>query len=130
MDSSISRLAWHERWRSTALWTGFLTGPIVWLTLLETQYVLSYVACETRSTWFMHLSIAVALVLVAGAAWGAWMASSGNTVTTDVQTTPVGDDTCRRRSRWMSIAGVAVSAFFVVVILAMEVPLLVLGVCQ
>lgn len=130
MDSSTSHRAWSERWRTAALWAGVLTGPIVWLTLLETQYVLSYVACEARTTWFMHLSTGAALVLVGGAAWAAWSASDGAPYDDDAQSPPVGDDTRRQRSRWMSLAGLALSAWFALVILAMEVPILILGVCQ
>jgi hypothetical protein len=130
MDSSTSHPVWYERRRLAALWAGVLTGPIVWLTLLETQYVLSYVACETRATWFLHVSTAVALVLVAGAGWAAWSASDGRPYDDDAQEPPVGHDTRRQRSRWMSLAGVALSAWFALVILALEVPILVLGVCQ
>jgi hypothetical protein len=130
MDSSTSHPVWYERWRLAALWAGVLTGPLVWLTLLETQYVLSYVACETRATWFMHLSTGVALVLVGGAAWAAWSASHGSPSDDDAPEPPVSDRTRRQRSRWMSLVGIALSGWFALVILAMEVPILVLGVCQ
>jgi hypothetical protein len=130
MDSSTSHPVWHERWRLAGLWAGVLTGPIVWLTLLETQYVLSYVACETRATWFLHAATAVALVLVGGAGWAAWSASNGSPYDDAAQEPPVGEHTRRQRSRWMSLAGIALSAWFALVILALEVPILVLGVCQ
>jgi hypothetical protein len=130
MDSSTSHRASYEPWRLAALWAGILTGPIVWLTLLETQYVLSYVACETGATWFMHASTGIALVLVGGAAWAAWSASDGSPYDDDGQERPVGVGTRRQRCRWMSLAGLALSAWFALVILAMEVPILILGVCQ
>lgn len=130
MASSTSHPASYERRRQAALWAGLLTGPIVWLTLLETQYVLSYVACETRTTWFMHLAIVVALGLVGTAGWAAWSASGEAPRDDDAPTPPGGHDTRTQRARWMSLAGVMLSAWFVVVILAMEVPLLILGVCR
>ena len=130
MASSTSRPVSHERWRLAALWAGLLTGPLVWLLLLEFNYVFAYVACETRSTWFLHLAVAVALLLVAGAGYWAWRASYGDMLAPETLTAPLSDETRRQRSRWMSLAGVALSAWFVLVILAMEVPILVLRECQ
>ena len=126
MPSSTSRPVSHERWRLAALWAGLLTGPLVWLALLEVNYVLAYVACETRSTWFMHLAVGVALLLVAAAGYAAWSASFGNLLAAETRTPPLSDDTRLQRSRWMSLAGVAFSLWFLLVILAMEVPLVVL----
>jgi hypothetical protein len=130
MPSSTSRPVSHERWRLAALWAGLLTGPIVWLALLQASYVLSYVACETRSTWFMHLAVAIALLLVAGAGYAAWAAAYGNITADETPTPPVSDGTRLQRSRFMSLAGVSFSAWFILVILAMEVPLVVLKECQ
>ena len=112
------------------MWAGLLTGPIVWLGLLEVNYVLAYVACETRSTWFMHLAIGVALLLVAAAGYVAWTASFGNILGDQSGAPPLSDETRIQRSRWMSLAGVAFSLWFIIVILAMEVPLVVLRECQ
>ncbi len=130
MASSTSRPVSHERWRLAALWAGVLTGPFVWLGLLEANYVLAYVACETRSTWFMHVAVGAGLLLVAAAGCGAWAASFGNRLADDVGAPPLSDATRIERSRWMSLAGVALSLWFMVVILAMEVPLLVLRECR
>jgi hypothetical protein len=129
MRSSTSRLALHERWRLAAIWAGVLTGPVVWLVLLEANYVLAYVACEAQSTWFMHLAVAGALLLVAGAGYAAWAASFGHTGAGE----PPPPDRPRpsdETRRWMSLAGIASSGWFILVILAMEVPLVVLRVCQ
>jgi hypothetical protein len=130
MPSFISRPVSHERWRLAALWAGLLTGPIVWLALLELNYVLAYVACETRSTWFMHSAIGAAVLLVAGAGYAAWAASYGHILADETRTLPLSDETRVQRSRWMSLAGVAFSLWFILVILAMEVPLVMLRECQ
>ena len=130
MSSSTLRPVSHERWRLAAVWAGLLTGPLVWLALLEFNYVFAYVACETSATWFMHLAIGVALLLVASAGYWTWSASYGDMMTDETRTPPVSDETRRQRSRWMSLAGVATSAWFIVVIVAMEVPILVLQECQ
>jgi hypothetical protein len=49
---------------------------------------------------------------------------------TESQAPPLSDDTRIQRSVWMSRAGVAVSLWFIVVILAMEIPIVVLEECQ
>jgi hypothetical protein len=130
MPSSTSHRASHERGRLAALWAGILTGPITWLVLLETNYVSSYVACETRQTWFMHAAVAAAVALVAVAGVAAWSASIGPPADATTVAEPVSDETCVQRVRWMSIAGTATSVFFILVILAMEIPILVLRTCQ
>ena len=130
MPSSTSRPVSHERWRLAAVWAGLLAGPLAWLTLLEVNYLFAYVACEVQGTWFMHLAIAIAVLLVGAAGLTAWRASSGPMAADETRTDPLSDETRRQRSRWMSLAGVAFSLWFIVVILAMEVPLVVLKECQ
>ena len=116
--------------RTTTLWIGVLAGPLVWATLLETNYILSYVACEQRQTWMLHLAVAVALALVAGAAALTWRAAPHGLSyerERDVSTDPV--DTAIIRARFMAIGGLALCAWFALVIIAMEIPVLVLKPC-
>ena len=128
MGSSTSRHAWHEPKREAALWTGLLAGPIVWLALLETIYVMSYAACETRETWFLHLAVTTSFVMVAAAAYIAWR--YGPPQDLPDQTPPVTRSTAEIRARWMALAGVGLSLWFMLVIVAMEIPIVVLKVCQ
>jgi hypothetical protein len=130
MASSTLRPGSHERWRSLALWTGLLTGPLAWLALLQTNYILAYVACETRQTWFMHLATAIAVLLVAAAGFGAWRASDGPITSDEQPSGPLSQETRRQRARWMAFGAVAFSAWFILVILAMEIPIIVLQECQ
>ncbi len=130
MPSSTSHPVLHERLRLAALWAGVLTGPLAWLTLLEVNYVSAYVACESRSTWFMHLAVVAALSLTAGAGYAAWTASTDQSTGDEAQAPPLSDETRLQRSRWMSLAGIAISAWFILVILAMEVPLTLLEECR
>jgi hypothetical protein len=120
----------HDSRRELALWTGILSGPLLWLMLLEINYVLSYVACETRQTWFLHLATFIALALVAGAGLWAWAAARGSTDSPDALTFPVGEQTSDTRTRWMARAAVASAVWFIAVIISFEVPMLVLGPCQ
>lgn len=114
--------------RLAALWIGVLAGPVVWAALLQTNYTMSYVACEQGSKWMLHVAAGVALVLVACAAWLAWQAKP-----------PGGDDshpsidpekTGLLRARFMAIGGVALCAWFALAILAFEVPALLLKPCN
>jgi hypothetical protein len=130
MPSSTSRPVSHERWRPLALWIGLLAGPVVWLSLLQTNYILAYVACETRQTWFMHVATGVAVLLVAAAGFSAWRASDGAIMSEEHRSDPLSDETHRQRARWMAFGGVAFSAWFILVILAMEIPIIVLRECQ
>jgi hypothetical protein len=130
MSSSTSRPVSHERWRLAALWAGLLAGPLVWLTLLEVHYLFAYVACEVQRTWFMHAASIAALVIVALAGVAAWRASHGDMTAGETLTDPLSDETRIQRSRWMSLAGTVSCLWFIVVILAMEVPIVVLKECQ
>ena len=128
MASSTSRPAWHKPRRIAALWAGIVTGPIVWFTLLEVNYVLSYVSCESRQKWFLHLAVAASVVLVAGAGYFGWR--SGPPEDTQGRAAPVTRSTSEIRARWMALAGMGLSLWFIIVIVAMEIPLVVLKVCQ
>ena len=110
------------------LWAGILSGPIVWFTLLEVNYLLTYVACETGHKWFMHLAVLVALALVGTAGYFAWL--YGPPDDPELNTPPVTRETAEQRARWMALYGVASSIWFIIVILANEIPILVLPACE
>ena len=129
MDSSTSPPDSPDARRTFALWAGVLTGPIAWLCLLEVNYVLAHVACQTRSRWFLHAASATAVALVAIAGYGAWSAR-GSGPADHATTAPATGETRTQLDRWMRLAGLVTCAWFVVVILAMEVPLLELKECR
>ena len=123
MRSFISRPGSFDQGRGlAALWAGLLAGPLAWAASLEVNYVLSYVACETRARWMLHLTTALALTLVGAgaiAAAQAWRASTRHAV----------DDATLARVRFMALGGLAMCAWFALVILATEIPALVLRPC-
>jgi hypothetical protein len=98
--------------------------------LLEFNYALSYRACETQETWFLHLATLVSAAAVAAAGFWGWSASRGWRQLPERLTPPVGHETSETRARWMGHASVAFSIWFVIVILTMEIPLIVLRTCQ
>ena len=126
-SSTLPHESSEPRWRLAALWAGVLTGPLAWAALLQTNYVLSYVACEQRQSWMLHLSAAVALVLVLAAAIAAWLAAPALGSGDDRGETPA--ETRHVRRRFMALAGLAMCAWFAIVILATEIPALVLHPC-
>lgn len=114
--------------RLAALWTGVLAGPIVWSAQLETNYVLSYVACEQRHAWMLHLTTGVSLALVAVAAVVAWRAAPP--LAEDEHQAPDFDRAAVLRARFMALGGLVLCAWFAVVIVATEIPALVLNPCS
>jgi hypothetical protein len=113
--------------RLAALWFGLFAGPLAWAALLETNYVLSYVACEQRQTWMLHLSAGVTLALVAAGALSSWRAAPPPRP--DDTTSLRSVDTAEVRARFMATGGLVLSAWFALVILATEIPALVLHPC-
>ena len=127
MPSSTLRRALHDPRRVTALALGVLAGPVVWLTLLEVNYVMTYVACEQRHDWMLHVASLVALILVAAAGVVAWRART--TGPTEVPTVDQ-DQTSELRARFLAYAGALMSAWFIIVIIATEIPVIVYQPCQ
>ncbi len=136
MHSSTGRPVSHERWRLAAQWFGLLGGPLTYLLLLQTVYTLSYVACETRSTWFLHVSTVVALIIVGMAGLLGWRAASENPIIMEHPETPeprslaTTDEVRRQRSTWMGMMAAGSSGLFILLILSLEFPILVLPECQ
>jgi hypothetical protein len=99
-----------------ALIAGWVTGPVSFLTALEANYVLSYVACAHGSRWPMHLVTAAAILLsLAAGAW-AWRAGA--------------DAAATSRRRFMGVAALALGAGFALAIAAMEFPVIALPPCR
>ena len=126
-SSTLDRGSLDWGWRLAALWTGLLAGPVVWAALLETNYALSYVACEQRRTWMLHLSTAVAILLIALAAL--WVARAAPPLGDDGEPSIDPGETAVLRARFMVIGGLALCLWFTLVILATEIPVLVLHPC-
>ena len=116
-------------WRLLALWAGLLTGPLAWSALLEVNYALSYVACEQRRVWMLHLATGVALALIAAAAWVAWRAAPAGPFADDAHETRDAAAASVQRARFMAAGGLALCAWFALVILATEIPALLLHPC-
>jgi hypothetical protein len=106
------------------LWAGLAAGPLAWAAQLEVNYILSYVACETRTTWMLHLSTAVALVVV-----GLGAMAARRVLTAARAETGAPGEKALTRTRAMALSGVVLCAWFALVILATDVPALMLRPC-
>jgi len=128
MPSSTLRrgsLDWGGRLAS--LWIGVLAGPVLWATNLEVVYALSYNACEQKNAWMLHLSTGVSIALIALAAWNLWRARPEGVDDAEPSTDP--RETAVVRARFMTIGGLALCAWFALVILATDIPVMVLKPC-
>jgi hypothetical protein len=102
----------------------------MWLLQLEANYVLAYVACETRSTWFLHGVTLLALAVVVAAGFAGWRAAIDDPLTPDHASSPVDEETALQRVRWMAAAAVVISAGFALLIIATDIPVIVHRACD
>ena len=128
MPSSIWRPDSSNRLRHLALWAGLIGPPVLWLTLLEANYVLAYAACGEREKWFLYAVIAASIGLGAAAGLAAWR--MGPPEDSEERSDPWTLKTREVRARWMSISALACTAWFLIVMLAMAVPVVVLRTCD
>lgn len=111
--------------RDVALWTGILSGPIVWLLSFEANFALAPWACVFQAKLALYLVSIAALLLTASGgllAWRQWSAAG--------KAAPGDEAGALPRIRVMAIGGVLMSGMFFLVILAQAIPELVLGACE
>jgi hypothetical protein len=115
MDSSTSRHGSSDPRRWTLALT-VLAPPLVWLTLLQTNYVLAYPACAARSSVWLHVpgaaALALSLLLTSLALGGRRRRAPGAT------------------HAFVADVGALVAVMFLVVVVATLVPPLVLHPCD
>lgn len=127
-SSTLDRGSLSWGYRLAALWAGLLAGPVAWACLLEANYIMSYVACEQRHTWMLHVATAIALGLVAMGALAAWRAAPPPASIDEPSLDP--DRTAAVRARFMALGALTLCGFFALAIAASEIPVLVLNPCH
>lgn len=108
--------------RDAALGIGILAGPILWLTNLEAQFALAPWICARnwRLVPFAIATTAAAMIAVSGLiSWRQWRQAKGGETPTK-----------ESRSRAMAMAGVFLSAGFLIVLLAQSIPQLMMSGCE
>jgi hypothetical protein len=116
--------------RTLTLWVGVLAGPLLFLTLLEVNYVLAYVACEAQQSWFLHVTGVVAVLLTAIAGLLAWQARLPIDADQAELSGPPVVYAPFTRVYWMATLAALSSVWFIVAMLALAVPPIVLQPCQ
>ncbi len=115
----------RERVLNPLLWLGFLAGPLAWALQLQVNYMLTPSACEAKQEWWLHL-VSLSALLLAGlgalTGWRSWRRlGPGSQEKGDMRSS---------RARFMALGGVVLSLFFALVIVALEIPNLILVVCD
>lgn len=111
--------------RDVLLWLPVLAGPVAWILTEQVSYMLAPTACWNRQHFLLFLvPLGTLLLVAAGAAvaWSRWQREPEGS-------TEQGDPRDSRR-RFMAVCGFWACVGFAVVILATEVPNLVLKVCD
>jgi hypothetical protein len=118
----VSRLAAHVespkpelRSPDKVLVTAALAGPLVWLSQLTVAFALVGPLCQWQQRWPLHVTTAVALALVVAAVVVCWRRAR----------TPGTSDPARR----LATAGAALGTFFAVLVVALELPVVLLHPC-
>ena len=131
MPSSISRRASFDTPGQLAVrWAGVFVGPLAWAAVLQTNYTMSYVACEQGSKWMLHLAIASAVVLIAIIGFATWRVLPPPAPESQASTAEQPERTALIRARFVSYAALGLSLWFALVILAMEIPAFFLQPCN
>lgn len=96
-----------------------LAPPMIWGLHQQLSYALTPSACEARAEWWLHSLTVLAVLAAAAVAFLAW---------SELRRLPE-EPTERSRSRFLAAAGIGSGLFFLVVILATELPNWFLGAC-
>jgi hypothetical protein len=114
------------RWLSPLpLWAGILAGPVAWAVDLSASYALVKWTCASQREAVLHLITLASLLVIVGGAVVSWVALQHTAA--DVPTDGGGP---RQRARFMAILGLASSALFALMIIAIAIPRWVLDACQ
>ena len=107
-----------------ALWAGVLTGPILFLVLLQVNYLLTMWSCSAGVRWPLHLATLIVLAVTVLAGLGAyrmwhragreWSDNAGGG---------------RARARFLSSLGLLTSSLFATVILAQWLTVMLMDPC-
>lgn len=100
-----------------ALWFGFLAGPAAWYLHLNISYSLVRLVCLHGHGWLLHLTTLAMLALAGAGVWVAWR--SWDRIGEPEVTSGPGT---LGRTRFMALGGIALSGFFLLIILLAWLP--------
>lgn len=108
-----------------ALWLGVLAGPAAWFLHLNISYSLVRLVCSSGHGWLLHLTTIATLLLAAAGLWVAWR-SWNRVAQPEVTKRPA----MLERTRFIALAGIGLSGFFLLVILLAWIPEFLLHPCS
>lgn len=108
----------RDRWLTYA----FVVGPLAALTHLTVMYTLAPTTCARGSRAMLHASTGAFLLVALTGALIAWRGAA--------RFREAAGDVCRERTHWLAQAALALSIGSMVVIVAMELPNVILRSCQ
>jgi hypothetical protein len=111
--------------KDSGRWLRVLAPPMIWAAQQQANFSLTATVCESRSEGWLHLVSLAALAAVISTtllSWMDWKSLPGGS--TDQGAPP--PDT---RSRFMAVSGIWLGLFFVLVIVATDLPNWILGAC-
>ena len=111
--------------RDLLLWTPILISPLVWFISMEANFALAPLACDAHAAVWIYVVSFASILITAGLCGLA--VSSWRTVRRDEQTAAGAP---AERVRSMALAGVVLSAGFLLVVIAQTYPDFVLTGCQ
>jgi hypothetical protein len=114
---------WQEPATLVSQWAGVLLGPAAWALHLQVSYTLATFACEDVWRLTLHATFLVTLAL---ALTGAYIGRANWRASRQAQPEGLRLD----RSRFMAVAGIALSLFFAIVIVAQWIPTLFIEPCR
>ena len=119
------------------LWSAVLGPAIVWLMLLQTNYVLAYPTCAARSHTWLYVASAVGLallLLLAAAAQSVWRSDQPRLERGPAdayeQRDALGADPSLASRHFLSLVAVFMSALFLLLVIGTAIPIFVLHPCD
>ncbi|MBV9267590.1 MAG: hypothetical protein JO061_15590 [Acidobacteriaceae bacterium] len=111
--------------RNLALWIVVLTGPIVWLCSFEAIFALAPWACTFQSKLALYLVSLAAVIFCCASGVYSWRLLKEFGQEWDMEGAGAVP-----RGRAMAVAGLVLSAGFLIVVIAQAIPEIMLGACE
>jgi hypothetical protein len=108
--------------KKTLVMAAALASPLIWFASQGAGFALAPVTCMAQSNaglWFVSV---IALLLVCGSGYAAWMQWS--------RTGETDPPASEAMPRWLAISGVVLAGGFFIVIVAQAIPTLILHGCE
>jgi hypothetical protein len=111
------------RRQETALWAGIVVPPVTYLAFLEASYASWPFICDSGSKLVVYVLALLALAFVIAAGIATWRTQDAILVDSALEAV-------HERVRFMAGLGMVISAYFVLVVVAHVIPIVIHGPCD